>query len=175
MTIAAGNYAKPTLGSFKKCPICQSYGYFGGTFSQHICKPAFYCKIDNPNYEDNWLVFADSAKDAAEDFIHNWEASSGEYDIAYEGQEINVIVIAVKDYDRIPESEDELESLQNHLSDLQAMPSDELDEADRSHLVSLPDDIAALEKELTDLRASFKTFKVTGEIVPSYSAEEVSA
>lgn len=173
MTIATGNYAKLDFGRFEKCPVCQDYGYFGGNFSQHRCKPAFYCKIDHPHHEDNWKIFADDCEDAAKKFICKYDGADGDYSIAYHGEEIQVVVISAKDYDRIPEAEDEIESLQNHLSDLRALADDDLDEADREHLISLPNDIAALKKEISELKTSFKTFKVTGEIVPSYSAEEV--
>lgn len=66
----------------RKCPVCGEYDYFGAKFLEHRCKPAFECRAEWQDGDDDWqIVRAVDAESAAAQFAERYDCEGGDYSI----------------------------------------------------------------------------------------------
>lgn len=68
---------------FKRCAVCGEYGFFNTKFMNHVCKPAFECRLEwHADDPDAWCrTHGSDPEEAAEKFAEDYDCNGGEYAI----------------------------------------------------------------------------------------------
>lgn len=88
-----------TVGDFERCKICKEWGWFGGTHSNHICKPPWEVRGEWQDANDWRTIHAIDAETAAEKFADEYDSEGGEYAIVQGHGDYFVLTRKPKDPD----------------------------------------------------------------------------
>jgi hypothetical protein len=79
-------------GNFERCKICGEYGWFGGSFMNHSCKPSWMCRMETWD-DDHWkIIYARDAESAAVKIAEYDDYNSGDFSIGSGNHEAIALV-----------------------------------------------------------------------------------